>query len=102
MTNAYGEVTRLNAELVAISTDDLGGAADMAAYTDAPFPIAADADKAIARSYGVFNLLGDGVATPATFIVGSDGTIDWLRIGKTAGDRVLPAELLPRLREAVR
>ena len=102
MANAYPEITRLNGELVAISTDDLGGALDMAAYTGAEFPIAADPDEEIARSYGVFNLLGDGVATPATFIVGSDGKIEWARVGNTAGDRVLPAELLPRLREAVR
>ena len=102
MANAYPEITRLNGELVAISTDDLGGALDMADYTGAEFLIAADPDEEIARSYGVFNLLGDGVATPATFIVGSDGKIDWVRVGQTAGDRVLPPELLPRLREAVR
>ena len=102
MANAYPEITRLNGELLAISTDELDGAANMAAYTGAACSIAADPDEQIARSYGVFNLLGDGVATPATFIVGSDGKVDWVRVGNTAGDRVLPAELLPRLREAVR
>ena len=102
MANAYPEITRLNSELVAISTDELDGAMNMALYTGAEFPIAADPNEQIARSFGVFNLLGDGVATPATFIVGSDGKIDWARVGNTAGDRVLPAELLPRLREAVR
>jgi peroxiredoxin len=57
----------------------------------------ADADHAVADAYGVFNLLGDGVATPAVFVVDPAGHIIWSHIGHDAGDRPSPSEILTHL-----
>ena len=46
----------------------------MTALAGASFPFLSDPDGATARSYGVFDLLGDGVATPGTFIVEQEGS----------------------------
>jgi alkyl hydroperoxide reductase subunit AhpC len=70
-------------------------------FTQSPFPIVADPDHEIVDSYGLFDLLGDDVSAPGTFVVGRDGTIESLRITDSAGGRVLLDELLPRLRDAV-
>ena len=55
--------------------------------TGAFFPLLADPDHAAADAYGVFDLLGDGVATPSVFIVDTDGTIVWSYVGQNAADR---------------
>ena len=69
----------------------------MALLTEAGFPILTDPTGAAARSYGVFDLLGDGVAAPATFIIAGDGGIVWHQIGDDIADRATPSEILARL-----
>lgn len=86
-----------NAEVVAISMDATPDAAKMGAHTGARFPILSDPEGRVVRRYGVYNLLGDGVAAPATFIVGKDGTIRWRHVGKNIADRPSAAEVLHRL-----
>jgi peroxiredoxin len=63
----------------------------------ADYPILADADHAVADAYGVFNLLGDGVATPSVFVIDSAGRIVWSHVGKDASDRPSPPEILTHL-----
>ena len=41
----------------------------------------------MADAYGVYNLLGDGVATPAVFIIDQSGQIVWSYVGQSASDR---------------
>ena len=73
LQGAYPELLRRNVNLVAVSTDTRTNALRMTALAGASFPFLSDPDGATARSYGVFDLLGDGVATPATFIVKQRG-----------------------------
>jgi peroxiredoxin len=42
-----------------------------------PFPVVADADKAVCKQYGALNFLG--MAKRALVLVGRDGTIKWRR-----------------------
>jgi peroxiredoxin len=69
----------------------------MAQAIGAVFPILADANHAVAESYGVFNLLGDGVATPSVFIIDPGGRIVWSYLGQDANDRPSTKEVLSRL-----
>ena len=69
----------------------------MTALAGARFPILSDPDGATARSYGVFDLLGDGVATPATFIVKQEGSIGWCYVGQHIGDRATIQDILTAL-----
>ena len=69
----------------------------MVALAGARFPILTDPDGATARSYGVFDLLGDGVATPATFIVQKDASISWHQVGKDIADRATVQDILDAL-----
>jgi len=70
----------------------------MAEHARAEFPILADLDQSIARKYGVYDLLDDGVAAPATFIIASDGVITWYDIGENITDRPSAEEVLGRLK----
>ena len=84
--------------LVGISTDDVAGAQQMAAIVEAGYPILVDPTRQVAIAYGVFDLLGDGVAAPAVFIVNPDRTIRWSFIGKAVADRPSNEDILARIR----
>jgi len=93
----YGQFKAKGAELAAVSMDDVTGAAQMAGLAQAQYFILADPYGAVARSYGVYNLLGDKVATPAVFIISARGNVLWRYIGQNAGDRPSPQEILEAL-----
>ena len=82
---------------MAVSTDTVDDSLRMILLTGARFPVLADPDGATARSYGVFNLLGDGVATPATFVVKNDGSVGWRQVGGDIGDRAMVSDILDAL-----
>ena len=52
----------------------------------------------VVKQYGVYNLLGDGVATPAVFIITADKYINWSYVGENIGDRPRADDILARLR----
>jgi len=84
---------------VAISTDDVEGASDMARYTRAEYPILADPDHAVAESFGVFNLLGDGVSAPAVLLIGKWRVVHWRQVGEGIGDRPSISTILDAILE---
>ena len=62
-----------------------------------PFPILYDPSTETPQAYKVFNLLGDGLATPATFIVDTEGVITWKYVGSGIGDRPSTDTILAQL-----
>ena len=73
---------------------DVARAKLMAELVPASFPILADTDHAVSDAYGVFNLLADGVTTPAVFVLDRRGSVVWSYVGKSAEDRPTPTEIL--------
>lgn len=75
------------AQVIALAVQDQNGA--QASVTDAgvTFPILADPDHRVADAYGVYNLLGDGVAAPAVFVIDKSGQIVWSYVGQHINDR---------------
>ncbi len=100
MQGYYPEFMSRNVGLVAISTDELIDALQMEEMAAAEFPILADTDANVAQSYEVFNLLDDGVAAPATFIIRPDGGVIWAYVGENIGDRP-PTDALLQVLDAL-
>ena len=46
-----------------------------------------------------YNLLGDMLAAPATFLIRKDMTIAWQHVGKDVSDRPTPSDILTRIRQ---
>ena len=88
MQSFYVEFESRNVGLAAISTDLLVDAERMEVMAGAEFPVLADTNEDVSKSYGVFNLLGDGVAAPATFVILPGGDVVWGYVGIDIGDRV--------------
>jgi peroxiredoxin len=97
LEQAYPEFRNRNAALLALSTDSTVDALNMMGVVGASYAILADPDAQTARDYGVYDLLGDGVAAPAVFILSSDGNIHWKYVGEDAGDRPSTDQILTEL-----
>ena len=83
--------------LVAISTDNVLDAKNMAEFVGADFYILADDDASVARDYLIFDLYGDGVAAPATFILNRVGEVVAYHVGQDITDRPTAEMILAQL-----
>jgi len=97
----YTRFEELNAEILAISVEG----PDMAQYVsdlfDLQYPVLSDANHSVVDRYGVYNLLGDSLATPAVFLVDLDGVIRWGYVGESSGDRPPNETILEQLGQLV-
>ncbi len=87
----------MNAEILAISVDNLSDAEYAITGLGIPFPVLYDLSAQVPRTYGVYNLQGDSEASPATFIVDVNGEIQWKYVGRDKGDRPAVSDILARL-----
>tara|TARA_Y100000590_G_scaffold470021_1_gene661409 strand:- start:18413 stop:18652 length:240 start_codon:yes stop_codon:yes gene_type:complete len=77
--------------------DNLENAKAMAEVTGAQFRVLYDPEGMVVRRFGVYNILGDGVAAPSAFVIGKNRSLEWSYIGKNAGDRPSIDDLLSKL-----
>jgi peroxiredoxin Q/BCP len=93
------EFVALDAQVLGFSPDDVDSherfAADQGGFA---FPLLADVDKDVARSYGVLGPLG--FYRRSVFVVGSDGRLAWVHRGHAATTFRPTAELVDILRGA--
>ena len=87
----------MNAEILAISVENLEMAQYVSDLLDLRFPVLSDLDHQVADGYGIYDLLGDELATPSVFVVDLEGIIRWQYIGQDARDRPSNEMLLERL-----
>ena len=97
MTNNYDKIRQLNAKVLAISVDDPSGATTVVQELNIPFPILYDPQRDVPRSYMVYDLLGDRLATPSIFVLDGEGVIRWKRVGKSICDWPPTTEVLEQL-----
>lgn len=109
----YPKFQKLNAEIIAISTDTPEGAQKTKEKSQAPFPILIDEDNEIIQLYKVdtkkrelkdMPALMHGkkagtYAMPAVFIIDTEGIIRYSYIGKSFTDRPTNEGLLKKLSE---
>ena len=94
---------------MAISTDNVLDAMNMANFAGADpgsgygtgFHILADDDTSVTREYGVFDLHGDGVAAPATFILNKAGEVVAYHVSRDVTDRPTTEGILLQLDQMV-
>ena len=85
----YPEFQQKGVAVVGVSVDSVESEKKFAESCKIPFPIVADADKAISRQYGVLGLLGS--ARRVTFFVDPDGKVAHVVEGLIPGPHVRAA-----------
>ncbi len=81
-----------------MSTDDLSKAQYVVEKVGIPFPILYDPSTEMVEDYGVYNLLNDGLAAPATFVIDKSGVIRWKYVSKSYYDRPPTDEVLSQVK----
>ena len=61
------------------------------------FPVLADDQRLASEAFGVYNRLGDGLASPAVFVIDREGNIVWSYIGQSASDYPSPEAILEQI-----
>lgn len=97
MQEVYTELKKLGGDVVALSVDDVQSAVDMKDAYDLEFPVLYDTDASVVRQWELYDLLGDGLSAPATFIIRTDGTVESALIGQTIADRPTTDSILDTL-----
>ena len=77
MSQNHDLFKRFGIDIIAVSTDDQEDTQAMIDEVSASFEIISDATYTISQQWEVFNILGDGVAAPAAFIIGKNNSILW-------------------------
>jgi peroxiredoxin Q/BCP len=90
----YPALQRAGIAVVGVSVDSVESEKRFAEKCGAAFPLVADQDKAIAKSYGVLGLLG--IAKRVTFVIGSDGRVTEVVGGMLPGPHVRRAAELAK------
>lgn len=99
LEGVYNEFKKYNAELVAISMDSRGDTLNLIRELELSYYVLPDPTGKVVKKYDVYNLLGDGVATPSAFIVSSEKSINWKYIGESISDRPDIETLLSEIRK---
>lgn len=80
-----------------MAVNTVQGVAGAKSAVNAAYPVLADPDHRVTEAYGVYNLLGDGLAAPAVFVIAGDGRVVWSYIGQSPTDRPNAAAILAQL-----
>ncbi len=84
--------------MLAISTDDLTGADQIAQRVGIDFPVLYTAgNNDVPKAYNVFDLFGDGLASASVFIVNKNGEIAYKNIGTDYTHQVSAATVIAKL-----
>ncbi|MGB1699676.1 MAG: peroxiredoxin family protein [Nannocystaceae bacterium] len=80
------ELQARGADVIAISVDDLETSAGLVDRLDLSFPLLSDTELTTVRSFGVEDTPNE-ISKPAAFLVDTDGTILFAKVGESAKDR---------------
>jgi peroxiredoxin len=93
----YPRFQQLNAGILAISVEEPALGQRVADLLTLPFPVLSDPNQHVVDQYGVYNLLGDSLATPSVFIIDMEGVIRWAYVGESSADRPSNEMILEQL-----
>jgi peroxiredoxin len=98
LQNEYPQFQALNAEILAVSIEDASSGQHLTELLDLQFPVIPDVEREAISLYGVYNLLGDSLATPSVFVIDTEGVIRWEYVGQSSADRPSNDVILNQLR----
>jgi peroxiredoxin len=97
LRNNYEAFRKAGGEVIALAVAPVTSVNTTQQSTAATYPLLADPDHRVAEAYGVYNLLGDGLAAPSVFVIETDGRIAWSHVSWNPGDRPSAQMILEQL-----
>lgn len=84
--------------MLAISVQEPDIGQQVSELLDLQYPVLSDSGRLAVDAYGVYDLLGDSLATPSVFVIDTDGVVMWVYVGESSGDRPSNEMILEQLR----
>jgi peroxiredoxin len=94
----YPQFEEVDSEILAVSVEDATIGQHVSELLEIQYPILSDIEHKVVDQYGVFNLLGDSLATPSVFVIDTEGNIRWAYVGQSSADRPSDDTILEQLR----
>jgi peroxiredoxin len=94
----YPRFEEVDSEILAVSVEDATIGQHVSELLEIQYPILSDIEHKVADQYGVYNLLGDSLATPSVFLIDMEGIIRWAYVGQSSADRPSDDTILEQLR----
>jgi len=94
----YSRFEDADSVVLAISVEDANVGHHVAQLLEIQYPILFDIEHKVVDKFGVYNLLGDSLATPSVFVVDMKGIIRWVYVGQSSADRPSDDMILEQLR----
>ena len=94
----YPQFKEYASEVVAISMDNVEEMQGLSSQLGLDYYLLSDPSGSVIKQYGVYNLLGDGVATPSVFVISDDKSVAWKYVGKTISDRPTDTTILTKVK----
>ena len=93
----YQTIRGSDAEILAVSNDQLTGAERAIDHLDLGFPALFDPEAAVIERFDVYDTLNDGYATPSVFVIDKNGDIRWKYVGRHYNDRPTNQQVIAQL-----
>ena len=93
----YQTIRGLDAEILAVSNDQLTGAERAIDHLDLGFPALFDPEAVVIERFDVYDTLNDGYATPSVFVIDKSGDIRWEYVGRHYNDRPTNQQVIAQL-----
>jgi peroxiredoxin len=93
----YAAIQAKGAEVVAVVVASVEAVEGLCERAGVDYPILADESHEVSGTYGVYDLLGDGLAAPAVFIIDADRRVVWSQIGQRTSLAVPGTMILEQL-----
>ena len=97
LQSQYQVFREAGAEVIALAVASISSVEGWCQTAAVTYPMLADPAHRVADAYGVYNLVGDGQAAPAVFVIDTDGRIAWSYVGQQPGDRPSVQMILEQL-----
>ena len=90
-------LTARDAEVIAVTTQDLSAAGDAIDTTGIPFPLAYDVTTAVPRRWDRFDNFDTNLADVSVYVIDMDGRLAWESLGDNYQHQVSAGEIIEQL-----
>lgn len=94
----YGHITQQDAEVVAVSTDSVDEAKNLAVNLQLPFKVISDPDHRIIDEYGVYDI-DNGTAFITLFLIDKTGTVRYRKMVEGMNDMFSAKDVANKLKD---
>ncbi len=97
MQDSYPAIVSRNAEVIAVTTQDLGAASGSIDSVGVQFPLAYDVTKVVPRQWERFDNFKTELADAAVYVIDKDGRLVWQSLGDNYRHQVSATTVLKQL-----